>query len=220
MDGRTRRWQQHNDAQQRRVVEAAIELYDEGHASATLLEIGQRAGVSRAAVYRQFADRGDLERAVQQHVLDALWAMIAPRLTIERTVRASLRGVVAAYVDWAAAHPQLHRMADRDASPDSARERGLRQVSTAVAEALVTWFTVAGAEVTETDRAATDPLAFGLVSAGHGTVRRWLELGAEVPDAAHLTELITDSAWAMIDIRLRAYGIVVDPEAPIEDQLP
>ena len=215
MDGRTRRWQAHNDAQRRRLIEAAISLYDEGDTTATLLEIGQRAGVSRASLYRQFSDRADLERAVQQHLLDHLWSIIAPTLRLGRTVRETLHGSVSAYVGWAAAHPQLHRVMDLDPTPEGARERGLRQVSAAVADALVWWFTATGADVSEVDRAATQPLAFGLVSGVHGTVRRWLELGGEVPDEPHLVELVTDAAWAMIDVRLRAYGLVVDPRATL-----
>lgn len=215
MDGRTRRWQEHNETQRHRLVQAAIALYDEGDTSATLLEIGRRAGMSRAAVYRQFGDRAELERAVQQHLLDDLWSIIAPTLRLGGTVRETLHGSAAAYVGWAAAHPQLHRVMDLDPSPDGARERGLRQVSAAVADALVWWFTATGAQVSEDDRAATQPLAFGLVSGVHGTVRRWLELGGEVPDEAHLVELVTDAAWAMIDVRLRAYGLVVDPRASL-----
>lgn len=215
MDGRTRRWQEHNDAQRRRVVDAAISLFDEGHANATLLEIGARAGVSRASLYRQFSDRADLERAVQQHILDDLWSRIAPTLQLGRTVRETLHAPIAAYVGWAAAHPQLHRVTDLDTSPDSARERGLRQVAATVAEALAVWFTDTGAHVTDVDRATAEPLAFGLVSGVHGTVRRWLELGATVPDERHLVELVTDAAWGMIDVRLQAYGVVVDPRAEL-----
>lgn len=218
MDGRTRRWQEHNDAQRRRLVEAAILLYDEGRAGASLLEIGQRAGVSRAALYRQFADRADLERAVQKHVFDDLWRLLAPALTLGDEVRTSIHTAVEAYVGWAAAHPELHRVTDLDGGPDSARERGLRRVSAALAEAVIAWFEAVGARLTDVDRAATDPLTFGVVSTANGTVRRWLELGAEVPDAPHLVELITDMIWAMIDVRLRSYGLVVDPVAPLGSQ--
>lgn len=215
MDGRTLRWREHNEAQRRRLVDAAISLYDEGQTAASLLEIGQRAGISRASLYRQYGDRADLERAVQQHLLDHLWSIIAPTLRLGSTVRGTIHGSAAAYVGWAAAHPQLHRVMDLDPSPDGARERGLRQVAAAVADALVWWFTATGAHVSEVDRAATQPLAFGLVSGVHGTVRRWLELGASVPDEEHLIELVTDAAWAMIDVRLRAYGLVVDPRAAL-----
>ena len=89
-----------------------------------------------------------------------------------------------------------------------------------VGEALVLWFGAAGARVTEADRLATDPLAFGLVSAMHATVTRWVELGAKVPNRDHLIELAADAAWALVDVRLRAYGLDVDPDAPIEAWLP
>ena len=105
---------------------------------------------------------------------------------------------------------------ERDVLGTNARDRALRQVAAAVGEALVLWFGAAGAQVTEADRLATDPLAFGLVSAMHATVTRWVELGAKVPNRDHLIELAADAAWALVDVRLRAYGLDVDPDAPIE----
>jgi AcrR family transcriptional regulator len=215
MDGRTRRWEEHNESQRRRIVEAAIMLHDEGHGTASLTEIGVRAGISRAALYRQFTDREALERAVQQHILDDLWALLAPTLGLRDSVRATLHRSVAAYVDWAAAHPHLHRIAQLDASATGARERAIGVISAAVAEQLVTWFSVAGADVSAVDEAAADPLAHGLIHAVHGTVSRWVELGARIPDAAHLTTLLVESTWALIDVRLRAYGVTIDPDGDL-----
>jgi AcrR family transcriptional regulator len=220
MDGRTARWEAHKEAQRLRIVEAAIDLYDEGRLDASLQDIGARAGVSRSVVYRQFADRDDLDRAVQQHVLAHLWELIGPTLTLGPTVRETLRRPVATYIDWALAHPNLLRVAERDHSPGSARDQAIRGIATAVADALVLWFTAAGAAVSEADRAATDPLAHGLVGAVYMAVGRWLELGASVPDRDHLVELVVDAAWALVDVRLRAYGLVVDPDAPTETVVP
>lgn len=220
MDGRTARWEAHNEAQRRRIVEAAIAVYDEGDLDVPLHDIGKRAGVSRSVVYRQFADRDDLDRAVQQHVLGHLWDLIGPTLTLGETVRVTLRRPVATYIDWALAHPNLLRVAERDHAPGNARDQAIRQIAAAVADAFVVWFTAAGAPVTEADRSAADPLAYGLVGAVYMAVGRWLELGAKVPDRDHLVELVVDSAWAIVDVRLRAFGVEIDPDEPIADLLP
>jgi hypothetical protein len=32
----------------------------------------------------------------------------------------------------------------------------------------------------------------------------------------HLTDLVVESTWAVIDVRARAYGRQIDPDAPVE----
>lgn len=218
MDGRSARWEAHNAAQRLRIVTSAIALYDEGRAGASLQEIGRRAGVARSVVYRQFADRRDLERAVQQHILDDLSAQLVPTLGPRPgdTVRTALRRAASTYVGWAAGHPRLHQLADVDVDADGPLQHALDHVAGVIAGLLVAWFTDAGAQVSAADRAATDPLAHGLVGAAFATVRRWVHLGAHVPDAEHLTELLVESTWALIDVRARAFGLVLDPDVPVE----
>ena len=54
------------------------------------------------------------------------------------------------------------------------------------------------------------------IDAIFAAVRRWLYLGAKVPDVEHMTDQIVESAWAVIDARLCAYGLEIDPDAPLE----
>lgn len=219
MDGRTRRWTAHNEAQRQRIVDAAVRLYDAGHPAPTLQQIGDRAGVSRSVLYRQFANRSELETAVQRRILDMVWRELAPTFEAVGTPRSSLRRAASAYIGWAAQHPRLHQLADLDMAADGPLQHAIDRISAVIADQLVAWFSLAGADVTEADRAATDPLAHGLVGAVFATVRRWVHLGTEVPDAEHLTELVVESTWAVIDARARAYGIAVDPDVPVEEQL-
>lgn len=215
------RWAEHNSAQQRRIVEAAISLYDEGRLSASLQDIGERAGVTRSVVYRQFADRRDLESAVRRHILDGLWQVLEPTMRIvpTQTPREVITRAAAAYVDWAEQHKRLHRLADMDTDEDGPLQTALDQIAESVADLLVLWFTNVGAHLTEADRAAADPLAHGLVGAVFAAVRRWVHLGCEVPDAGHLVDLIVESGWAMLDARARAFGVLVDPDRPISAQV-
>lgn len=221
MDGRTARWAAHNSAQRLRIVEAAIALYDEGRPTASLHEIGERAGVTRSVVYRQFADRRDLEDAVRRHILDGLWHELEPAMDVDpsHSPREVLTRAVAAYVGWAERHPRLHRLADIETDADGPLQPAFDQIADTVAGLLVTWFTNAGAQVSPADAAAADPLAHGLVGAVFAAVRRWVRLGCEVPEAAALVDLIVESAWAMLDVRMRAYGIVIDPDVPVSAQL-
>lgn len=216
MDGRSTRWAAHNDAQRERIILAAIALHDEGHGGASLQEIGARAGLSRSVLYRQFDDRRDLELAVERYVLDGLLARLDAELVLAGTIRETLRRVASTYIDWAAEHPRLHQLADLDATADGPLGQAIARIAGRIAETLVATFRLGGAEVSEADVAAADPLAHGLVGAVFATVRRWIQLGAKVPDREHLTDLVVESAWAVLDVRIRAYGQAIDPDVPVE----
>lgn len=220
MDGRSTRWSAHNDAQRDRIVAAAIALYDEGNVEASLQEIGARAGLSRSVLYRQFADRRELEHAVQQQILDVLLDRIAAAIVLTGTIRETLRRAAATYIAWAAEHPRLHQLGDLDSAASGPLSRAIDQISAQIAETMVVTFRLSGAHVSDADVAATDPLAHGLVGAVFAIVRRWVHLGAKVPDVEHLTDLVVESAWAVIDVRLRAYGLSIDPDAPVESLFP
>ena len=216
MDGRSTRWSAHNDAQRERIVDAAIALYDEGNVDASLQEIGARAGLSRSVIYRQFEDRRDLQHAVQQQILDELLVRVGEAIVLTGTIRETLRRAASSYIAWAAEHPRLHQLGDLDSAASGPLSRAIDQISGQIAETMVFAFRLGGAEVSDADVAATDPLAHGLVGAVFATVRRWVHLGAKVPDVEHLTDLVVESAWAVIDVRLRAYGLSIDPDAPVE----
>lgn len=220
MDGRTRRWAEHNEAQRRRIVDAAVALYDEGHADPTLKEIGDRAGVSRSVVYRQFRDRDEFDRAVQQRIVEMVFTALTPTFEVVGTPRETLRRAAAAYIGWAAAHPRLHRRADLDMAADGPVQHAIDEVAATIGAQLVMWFGLAGAQVTEADRAATEPLVHGLVGGTFAIVRHWVRLGTEVPDAERLTDLVVEAAWAVIEARARAFGLELDPDIPADEQLP
>lgn len=220
-DGRAVRWQQHNDERRERIVSAAIALIEETGGEVTLQDIGDRAGLSRSVVYRHFADRRELDLAVQARVLDGLWAQLLPAIELRGSVRETIERVIGVYVGWAVEHPVLHRLADYDTSVDGSGplQQGLDVVARRIAEVVVGVFEMLGATPTDADRAAADPLVHGLVGLVFGTVRRWVHTGERFPDAAHMTALLTEAVWALLEAWGRAYGISVDPDRPLADLL-
>jgi len=215
MDGRATRWAAHNDAQRERIITSAISLYDEGNTAPSLQEIGERAGLARSVLYRQFADRRDLELAVERYALDDLLGRLEASLILEGPIREVLRRVASTYIEWAATHPRLHQLSDLDSASDGPLSKAMERIAGRIGGLMILAFRVSGAEVTEADVAATDPLIHGLIGAVFAAVRRWLHLGAKVPDVEHMTDQIVESAWAVIDARLRSYGVVVDPDLPL-----
>lgn len=217
-DGRQKRWQEHNDQRRQRIIAAAIELIESGDPDLSLQAVARRAGLSRSVVYRQFADRRELDLAIQSHVIESLWGELLPALHLEGSVRETIERVIGVYVGWAVGHPRLHRRFDYDTTVDGngPLQQTLDMISAQVAELLTSAFEALGADLTDADRAATDPLVYGLVGAVFGSVRRWIRVGEGTPDAEHMVELLTEAAWAVIETRARAFGLDVDPDTPLE----
>jgi AcrR family transcriptional regulator len=215
MDGRSLRWEAHNAAQRDRIVDAGIALIEETGDLPTLLEVGQRAGVSRSVLYRQFADRSDLEKAVRARGLTMFWTVFQPALEMRGTVRESLRTAAAAYVHWAASNRYLHQRADQSPDDNADLQRSVDLIAEQIAALAVTAFRAAGANVTEADVEATDPLAHGLVNGVYAVVRRWLARGGKVPSEERLVDLLVEFGEGIITSRALSFGLEVDFDLPM-----
>lgn len=181
-------------------------------------QIADRAGLSRTVLYRHFADRADLDRAIQAEIVDRVWGEIVPVLSLDGTPVEVVRRIVAAYVGWAAAHPALHRFAEADV-PGNVPSPLSRMVEQAAAqiEGLITL----GAELLEVPldddlRSALDPLVFGLVGAGMASVRRWTAQADRVATDVFV-DLLTQAVWLQIAGMAAARGVVIDPDTPVQD---
>jgi hypothetical protein len=86
-----------------------------------------------------------------------------------------------------------------------------------VAELAIEAFVALGADVTEIDRLTTAPLAHGLVGAVFAAVSQWVRQGAKVPSEDNLVTLICEAVVAILTTRLAAYGITIDPDAPLAE---
>lgn len=220
-DGRQARWHHHNERRRREILDAAITVLEEHEPGAELhvREIADRAGLSRTVLYRHFADRDDLDRALQQRILDGLWAELLPAVTLSGTAVEIIRRVIRTYVDWAVAHPALHLAADHDAGDGGPLQEGMEQLATQIADVLGIAALNLDAEPTSDEISALDPLVFGLVGAVFGAVRRWLTRPERQLSADALVDLVSRSVWFVIDGHARSLGIVVDPDVPVEQQL-
>ena len=222
VDGRSARWEQHHAARRELLIATAVALIESGASDLGLAEIAARAGVSRSVAYRQFADRRELDAAVQQHVLAGLTDEIVAALVLEGTIRASLRRVIEAYVGWAAAHPRLHRVADYDTAVGG--DGPVQQTVDRIAEAalaLLEWTAdqVRG-ERPGPPHELAEPFAHGLIGMVFGTVRHWVHQPETVAGPALLAALLADAVWAQVDVLLRTVGIELDADRPLEEWLP
>lgn len=225
-DGRQARWDRHKEERRRQIIDAAIAVVEESGPGAEVhvQQIAERAGLSRTVVYRHFEDRADLDRAVQATILDGFWAELLPQITLDGTVPQIIERVVGTYVRWAVAHPALHRLADHDitapaAATDATRgplEQGLERLAGQITQVVHLGAVALGGELSDEDRAALDPLAYGIVGGVFSSVRRWLTH----PDPALTPEtviaLVSQTVWFGIDGHARRFGVVIDPDRAVE----
>lgn len=222
-DGRQARWDRHNHERQQHIVAAAIAVIEENEPGTQihLQQIADRAGLSRSVIYRHFADRADLDRAVLTAVVDGLADELLPAVTLDGTIPDIIERVISRYVGWAAAHPSLHRLAESDpvTPTDGPLQRGLERISEKVLSVLLTALDTLAGPLPDDERTLIDPLSYGLVGAVFTAVRRWLTLGADRPSAATLVGSLTDSVWYLIEGHARSLGIRLPLDQPVQSLL-
>ena len=164
---------------------------------------------SRAAAAEKAVTAGDRSRATSTNGVPGS-GMLGGGSPME-----IMRRTADVYVHWAAEHPSLHRLSDADSlAGDGPMQQMVDRISRDLSSVIIDGFEAFGAPMSDADRAATDPLIYGIVGFWFGVIRRWVNLGASDPEAAHLIEVLVDSTWPIIDARGRSYGLQLDPNAP------
>ena len=219
-DGRQLRWDSHNQARRQHILDAAIGVLADAEPGIEVhvQQIADRAGLSRTVVYRHFADRADLDAAVQGRALELLRAELVPALSFEGTPVDIIRRIVSAYVGWASEHPSLHEFAQQDPpGPGIGQmETAIQQIAGQIEDLINVGVELLNVRLTEDDVAALDPLVFGLVGAVFTSTRRWLGRPEQKPDREKFVELVTEAVWLQIAGMAAARGVELDPDVPVE----
>ena len=109
-------------ATRRALLTAAAELLDlGGPAAVTLREVGARAGVSRGAPYRHFADKDSLLTAVAVESWERIGDQVhALRIDPSRPAADKLRGALHVQIGLGRDQPHLYQLLFRPAPPTAA----------------------------------------------------------------------------------------------------
>jgi AcrR family transcriptional regulator len=109
VDGRRSRWDAHRATRRDDLIDAAIRAIKRHGAGVGMDQIAADAGTSKPVVYRYFADKTELHRAVTQRVVGTILATL--RTVTDRTppAQALIRGSVAAYLALLEQSPELYR---------------------------------------------------------------------------------------------------------------
>ncbi len=193
-DGRTARWAGHREQRREAFVEAALAVIDRDGPTATVDQIGAELGVTRQAVYRQFADRRDLDHAIADRAAAMLVAHLLPHLDtgavpdggvdLDRAIAA----VLTAYLDFVQGHLPLYRFV-RAHEVDVAGDSAVRRVKDTVAGRIVALApdVLAGLDLPP---GLAETFATGLIGMADAVIGRWLdEPGGLTRD--ELVELLT-----------------------------
>jgi AcrR family transcriptional regulator len=132
----------HGDLSRALVAAGRRILESEGPAALSLRAVAREAGVSPAAPYHHFKDKGELLDAVAKQGWRELGEAIAVRRAATPDPREALTEIGVAYVTFARQNPALYRLmyhaaCDQETMPDHAKDEasGWRQVEAALIEA-------------------------------------------------------------------------------------
>ena len=164
MDGRSARWAGHREQRRAEFVEAALVVLDRVGPSATVDQVAAERGVTRQALYRQFDDRADLDRAISLRAADLLLEHLLPHLSLDAGVPAAVRAAVGAYLDFVQAHLSLYRFVR---SHEASAVEGVKSTVGSRVAALAT-------EVVGGD-ALVDSFAVGVVGLADAVISAWLD---------------------------------------------
>jgi len=203
-DGRHSRWDQHRTTRRAELVEAAVAAIDEHGPTASIAQIAGSAGVSKPVLYRYFADKDDLYRAVglwgAEQVLDGL----LPVLLGDRPVRDRVERACAAYLTLISQHANVFFLLVEQPNDEDPFADGREMIAAALARTLGDGLSELGV-----DAAGAEPWAQGLVGLGLSTGEWWLRRRTMSRSAVsrHLSMFI----WHAFEGIAREHGVHIDP---------
>jgi AcrR family transcriptional regulator len=198
-DGRTTRWAGHRDQRRAAFVAAALDVIEEVGPGATVDQIAAGLDVTRQALYRQFADRADLDAAIAVAAADRLVSAVAPRLDLAGDIEASVSSGLVAYVDYVQQHLPLYRFV-RAHEASGAVERARDSLRSKVASVARDHLVATGSP----DLPAAELIATGIVGMADAVVARWLDEPADLTRdqlVEHLTRMVLGVISTVVSTR-------------------
>lgn len=222
LDGRRRRWQEHNQVRRQVIIDAAIAVLERQAPGEDfqVQDVADEAKMSRTVIYRHFSDRSDLDRAVQTEICETIGAQMLPALSYDGTPDQIIHRIVGSFVRWAEAHPSLYWFGERDLTQwgPSPLSQAVQQVAEGIEGIMTIVVGALGGSLSDDDRAALDPWVFGMIGAVFAAVRRWLERDVREPSTEATINILSESIWMQINGMALSRGLNL-PDLPIADLL-
>jgi len=203
-DGRSTRWSEHRESRRADLVTAAVAAIDEHGPSASIAEIAASAGVSKPVLYRYFADKDDLYRAVGQWGAEQVMHALVPTLLAEGAMRDKVYQACDEYLTLLAEHPHVflllieHRSAGDDPIAD-----GKEQITTSLAKLMGDTLRRLGV-----DAAGAEPWAHGVVGMGLAVGEWWLRRNIMTRESA--ADYLAAFIWNAFSGFVADHGVGLD----------
>lgn len=204
-DGRSTRWDDHREHRRAELVAAAVAAIDHHGPGASLADIAASAGVSKPVLYRYFADKDDLYRAVGHWGATSVLEGLLPALLSEAPVRQRVHDAVDMYLSLIDQHPQVFVLLVEH-RPDGASDPladGKELIAAALARTLGDVLRELGA-----DAAGAEPWAHGLVGLGLSTGEWWLQ--RRTLSRAAVGGYLSTFIWHAFEGIASEYGVGLD----------
>lgn len=226
VDGRALRWEAHKRERREAIIDAAIAVVEEHPPGADIHVnlIAEKVGLGRPAIYRHFADRADLDQAIQHRALGMVSGELLGSDALDGSIHDALERGLTRYVVWASAHPALHRHAIREASRTRSGTtpagEGLKAITDLFRSIVEQGAIAVGAEVDDNDLKMLDLFVFGIVSQSVSVVRMWLSRPVREPEPEVLAGRLTVWIWGQLRAQAEERGGFLDPALPVSELLP
>jgi AcrR family transcriptional regulator len=190
--GKSDRWAAHRARRRAELIEAAVEAVREHGAGVSVAAIAAAAGVTKPVLYRHFADRADLQRAVSERGAAMLTARLVPELTTEREPVERISAIVDAFLATAEEEPELWRFVVHNPGD---REAGNEVVAHSIAliAGLLTSALVDALRERGRDAGGAEAWAYGLAGMVYTAGDWWLQ--RRTLTRAALTDYLTSMIW-------------------------
>ena len=124
------------------ILDSALEVFGaRGYHGASIDEIAQRAGISKALIYEHFPSKKDLHVSLLERHVQDIFGRLARSADTSEPGEVRLRKGVDAFLEWVETHPGAFRLLFRDSlEPDVAEvlERLQAQASGAITALMAT----------------------------------------------------------------------------------
>ena len=202
------------------MIDAAVEAIREHGPGVSVAQIAAAAGITKPVLYRHFADRADLQRAVGEHAAEMLMERIHPVLAIDAEPVEHVAAVIDAFLGMIEEEPQLYRFVVANPAEPAPGAEIVENVRGRIAALLATLF---GERLRAEgrDSGGAEAWAHGLVGMVQSAGEWWLDRRTMSRDA--LTNYLSAVIWGGIAGVVGIDGptasadilrLVPDPHAP------
>lgn len=204
-DGRSTRWDEHRESRRTELVAAAVAAIDLHGPGASIAEIAASAEVSKPVLYRYFADKDDLYRAVGQWGAGQVIELLVPVLLDSTTLnlRDRVYAGCEAYLEFLDEHPQVFLLLLEHRNADDPLADGKEQIASTFAKLMGD--TLRRLNI---DAAGAEPWAHGLIGMGL-SVGEWY-LRRDIMSRASTAAYLASFIWHAFNGFAADHGVSLD----------